>query len=230
MASTHKILRVASMLIIIASVIGGCTLKYKESNSNTDADSQFVSSSPTNDSIDPANYRPFPYEEMLREIAGLSRQTGISNLREAKLSDSETEIRIWRAGGTFLPVCFILKIQKDAPNAFFVDARAVGDKVVRDKKWSASFAKTVLQPPRSGWKEVISYLKERGIDSRVRLSLDRVLVPAPDQNTIVVEVKQGSQYSMVFYPEFTESQDGHKALDICRRIENEFGTRMGCGG
>jgi len=146
----HKELLLATTLIMLASVIGGCSLKHRESNSNTVLDSLIVSSSSSNDSTDTAKNPPIPYEEMLQEIAGLSRQTGIGNLKEAKISDSETEIRIWREGGTSLPVCFVLRLQNDSPIAFLVGPKVLGDKAVFDKKGSARFVKTVLQSRAPG--------------------------------------------------------------------------------
>ncbi len=223
-----KVILLASILIMIVSLLGQCSTSTQEPNPQSSVNS-IGTPSPSKDSDSEEGLPAIPYEKMLEMIAGLSKQAGISNLREAKLADSETEIRIWKAFGLAYPRCFILNIQKDASNAFILAPKVMKGKAIFDRKGEPIYIKTALESPRSGWEEVISYLKEQGIDSSVKLSLDQRYVPEPDAEEIIIEVKTGSQYSMVHYIEFTESKDGKKALNICQRIENEFGKKIGCG-
>jgi len=62
----------------------------------------------------------------------------------------------------------------------------------------------------------------------MKLSLDDQYLPDPDEEAIAIEVKSPGNYEMVFYTLSTRSEDGHKALQVCRKIEQEFGIMMGC--
>jgi hypothetical protein len=83
--------------------------------------------------------------------------------------------------------------------------------------------------PHSGWESIVNYMKATEIDSPIGLALDKTYEPYPDQEMLALEVKSGRQYSLVFYLDSTKSQDGKKAFEMCKRIESEFGKRLGCG-
>ena len=44
------------------------------------------------------------YEEMLPRVAGLSKQASIPNLKDINLSDAQTEVRLWKGSGLFIPL------------------------------------------------------------------------------------------------------------------------------
>lgn len=88
--------------------------------------------------------------------------------------------------------------------------------------------KKQVPAPQSGWPALDSYLKEHGMTNPLRFSLDNQHVIDPDEGAIVIEVKTGSAYSMVFFPFGTQTGDGKRAFQICRKVEQEFGIRLRC--
>lgn len=166
-------------------------------------------------------------EVMQEAIKRESVKLRIKNLSDSVLT-SDTETRIWVGFGLMYPRCFILKNTHGKREAFYIAPGIVGSKAARAAKGKLSGNKIVLDSPESGWDEFDKFFREQGIDSPIRLSLDREFRPAPDGELIVVEVRAGTSYSMVFFSVFTESDDGQKALRVCRRIEQEFTIKMGC--
>lgn len=147
----------------------------------------------------------------------------INNLKDAG-SEAETEIRLWVGFGMLYPRCFIMKELNESRDAFYI-APKTNDIKTRRK---VSIAKLSLEPPKSGWNEFAEFIKNQGIDFPMKLAFDDQYVPDPDEESIAIEVKSHGNYQMIFYTLSTKSEDGHKALAVCRRIEQEFGIRMGC--
>lgn len=168
------------------------------------------------------------YEAMQNAIKRESLELGMENLREHVTdSETETETRIWVGFGLAYPRCFILKNLNGKQKAFYVIPKKIVSKAAMDIE--VSMTKTVLDAPQSGWYEFERFLKSQGIDSPIRLSLDDKHLPDPDEESIVVEVKSGTSYSMVFFSLYTENEDGRKLLEVCRNIEREFNIKLGCG-
>ena len=168
-----------------------------------------------------------PYDEMLRQVAGLAKQAGIANLKDAKLSDAQTEIRIWKGFGLVYPRCFILAVSNGIPTATFTAPRVKANKAVF-RNGKAVYANTPLNAPRSGWDNLFAYLKEHGIESTINLALDKHYMPYPDAEDLVLEMKNASHYTMVYYIDSTTTADGKKAFGICQKMETEFDIHLGC--
>lgn len=169
------------------------------------------------------------YETLQYLLKQESLKLSIEDLREAKLSDGESEIRIWLGFGLAYPRCFMLRNLNGREEAAFIgprkvsfDARSVGNAQVL-------MPKIPLGPPRIGWPQFDQLLKQQGFGSPIQLTLDESYTADPDEEIIVVEAKSGASYSMVFFPVFTESVDGRKALAVCKMIEQQFAIRVGCG-
>jgi len=162
-------------------------------------------------------------EAIQRAIKRESLNLKINNLRD-DVSDAEPEIRIWVGFGLLYPRGFIMKVQDGRQEAFYVSPKILGSKP--DGK--VKMTKVSLGSPKSGWNEFAEFIKKQGIDSPMKLSLDYQHVPDPDEESIIIEAKSHGTYEMVFYALSTKSEDGQKALQVCRKIEQEFGIRMGC--
>jgi hypothetical protein len=169
------------------------------------------------------------YKAMQDALRRESARLRIGNLQDTPTAAAETETRIWVGFGLVLPRCIILRNERGKTKAFYFGTRIVRNRAVKDANGGVLSAKRVLRSPRSGWQEFDKFLKEQGIDSPLGLSVDDRFGPGPDGEIIVVEAKTLTDYSMVFFPVHAESQDGQKALQVCRRIEREFNVTMGCG-
>ena len=167
------------------------------------------------------------YKTVQEAIKRESAKLRITNLSDSVLT-SGTETRIWVGFGLTSARCFILQNTRGKREAFYIAPGIVGSEAARTAKGKVFRNKIVLDSPQSGWDEFEKFLKEQGIDSPIRLSLDNQFRPAPDGELIVVEVGAGTAYGMVFFSVFTESDDGQKVLRVCRRIEKEFTIGMGC--
>jgi len=84
--------------VLIGSVIAACS-------AGTD-DPRLQLQSPTPSPSIPDGAATRTYDEMLKVVADLSKQTGIANLKAAKLAAGQTEIRIWKGLGLVTPRCF----------------------------------------------------------------------------------------------------------------------------
>jgi len=71
--------------------------------------------------------------------------------------------------------------------------------------------RTKLDAPRSGWATFDGYLREQGVTNPLRFALDNKHVIDPDEGSIVIETKIGPDYSMIFFPLGTESDDGKRS-------------------
>ena len=167
------------------------------------------------------------YEEMLPKMAGLSKQASIPNLKDVSLSDVQTEIRLWKAFGLLYPRCFVLKIDNGNPAASFVYPKVVGNKAVFHKG-NPVYINAPLNAPHSGWENLLGYLKQNGLDSTIRLALDKRYMPYPDAEELVLEMKTGSRHTMPYYIDSTVTADGKKAFGICQKMETEFDIHLGC--
>ena len=158
-------------------------------------------------------------ERISQELAKFSQNAGLVSLKSSTLPATTTEIRIWRGGGLVYPRAFMLKVYNKHGQASLVDV---------SKGRSAKYQLTSLGTPSSGWQSLIEKLENFGIDSAVWLKLDPTYRPDPDEEMIVLEVKRGNDYSFVFYLDSTTTDDGKKAFEVCRLLEDEFGKKLGC--
>jgi hypothetical protein len=167
------------------------------------------------------------YEEMLPKVAGLSNQASIPNLKDISLPDDQTEIRLWKAFGLAYPRCFVLKIDNGNPAASFVSPKLVGNKAVF-RKGNPVYSNAPLNAPHSGWETLLGYLKQNGIESSIRLSVDKRYMPYPDAEALVLEMKTGSRHTMAYYIDSTVTPEGKKAFAICEKVQNEFDIQLAC--
>jgi hypothetical protein len=170
---------------------------------------------------------PMSYEQMLAELARLSQEAGMPNLKDTNLSDAQTELRLWRGFGLVIPVCFVLKIDHGNPAASFTSPKVAGNKAVFHEG-RPIYVTTPLDAPRSGWANLLAYLEQNGIDSSIKLALDKRDKPDPDIRALFLEMKTGSRHTMTYYLDSTDSDDGKKAYAICEIIKNEFNIQIGC--
>lgn len=169
------------------------------------------------------------YNDILVMLKQESTNFGIPNLRDVT-SGSQTETRMWVGFGLAIPICFILNNRSGENTASYVGPEIVDNHAVLDTEGKVLITKTTLPAPKSGWDDFERFLKSRGVDKTLRLSPAKEPTTNPDVSYIVIEVKSGDSYSMVFYSLTKESGDRPKALEACQRVEQEFGIRMGCGG
>jgi hypothetical protein len=167
------------------------------------------------------------YEQILPELARLSKQVGIQNLKTAKLSDSQSELRLWKAFGLAYPTCFVLKIDNGNASAFLLSVKIVGNKGVF-YKGKPVYKNITLNAPHSGWSNVLAYLNQNGIDSSIKLALDKREAIYNDAEFLILEMKTGSRLTAVHYIDTTVSDNGKKAFAVCKRIQKEFDVRLGC--
>ena len=218
-----KIALAVLMAILLGSLLSSCSVHDNQSQQAPNSNSV---PSPSKDSIS-EGLPTIPYDEMLGRVAGLSGQAGIGNLKDAKLPDDQREFRIWKGFGLTYPRCFILRIENGNASASFVAPKVIRGKAVFNKG-NPVYATNALSAPHSGWDNLVTYLREHGIDSSVDLSLDKRFMPDPDGEELVLEMTNASRHSMAYYDDSTVTGDGKKAFGICQNIEKEFDIHLGC--
>jgi hypothetical protein len=223
LALVMKLIFTAAVVIILGSFLGPCSSHDKQSLSTPNDNSATLSSKDSAREGLP----PIPYDEMLREVAVLSKQAGIANLKDANMSDVQTELRIWKGRGLTYPRCFILRITNGIPAASYSAPKVIGSKAVFHKG-NPVYVNTSLNAPHSGWENLFDYLKQHGIESSIDLALDKRHMPDPDSEELVLEMKNGPRHTMAYYDDSTATADGKRAFAICQKIENDFDIHLGC--
>jgi hypothetical protein len=208
------------LTMTIVALLGSCSLANRQSS----APVAVTSSTP---SATDEGLPAMSYEEMLPKVAGLSNQASIPNLRDISLSGDQTEIRLWKAFGLAYPRCFVLKINIGNPAASFVSPKIVRNKAILHKG-NPVYSNVPLDAPHSGWETLLGYLKQNGIESSIRLSVDNRYMPYPDAEALVLEMKTGSRHTMAYYIDSTVTADGKKAFAICEMVQNEFDIQLAC--
>ena len=211
-------------IVALASLSNQCSRDSKVVNPQSNGATQTGSpSSSTENDVKRKKILQAQIEAIQDAIKRESLKLKINNLRDAA-SEAKIEIRIWVGFGVLYPRCFIMKELNGRREAFFIAPKRVG----RETDGKVKLGKAVLESPKSGWNEFAEFIKKQEIDSPMKLSFDDQYVPDPDEESIAIEVKSHGNYEMVFYTLSTKSEDGQKALEACRKIEQEFGIRMGC--
>ncbi len=170
---------------------------------------------------------PMTYEQMLPHLSRLSKEAGIPNLKDASLSDAQTELRLWKGLGLLLPRCFVLKIDKGNPSASFASPKVAGNRGVFHKG-KPVYVNKPLNSPHSGWPNLFACLKQNGIESSIDLALEKRYKPYPDAEVLILEMKTGSRHTLVHYIDSTVTNDGKKAFVVCEKVQNEFDLNLGC--
>jgi len=158
-----------------------------------------------------------------------SLDLGLQSLRDAKIN-AKTEIRIWVAFGWAVPRCFVLVSSNKGHKAFFIDAKVVNNRGAEDRHGNLIMQRIVLNPPKSGWPELVSFLSDHGVGPVFSLSEWKNQTIALDEEYIIIESRSGRTYNMVYYPLFREFGDRKKAIAVCQKVEQEFDIGIGCGG
>jgi hypothetical protein len=159
---------------------------------------------------------------------GLKRESLKLNLKTLNESDSDDEFRLWVGFGLMTPTCFTLKRVRGAEKAMYYATKSKRTSETSGMRYQVIKIANVLSSPKSGWKNLDVFLRNKGVDSPIKLTSDIDYPGDEDGETIVIEVKSRGVYNMVFFPTGTKSPDGLKALEICHKIETEFNIRMGC--
>lgn len=219
-----KIIVVTLMIFALASLTNQCARDGVVNRQSTGS-TQSPTPSPSVD--DDAKRLQASHVKIMQDVIKReSLKLKFGNLKDTASTHAK-EIRIWIAFGIMVPRIFINRELNGKQEAFYITAKADGNRV--NRKGEIVMAQRSLQPPTSGWNEFAEFMKNHGIDSPMKLSFDERYVPDPDEEAIAIEIKSNGKYELVFYTLSTTSEDGHKALEVCRRIEQEFKIRMGCG-
>lgn len=151
-----------------------------------------------------------------------SKSFALKNLRDKTIAPSNMEIRIWSDQETLLH-CLIISKNGNVWKASFLSGEFIEDKLTLLKKRSQDNLS-----PKSGWNN-ISMLIDKNIGFPFPYEIDDSdAVLEPDEGTIVLEVKKGENYGLVFYRKFSESVDGKTIIELCKLLQDEFNLDLGC--
>src|ERR1044072_5992597 len=111
-------------------------------------------------------------------------------MKTAKLSDSQTEFRLWKAFGLAYPRCFVVKIDNGNATASLLSVKIVGNKAAF-YKGKPVYENISLNAPHSGWSNILAYLNQNVIDSSIKLTLDKREAVYADAESLILEMKTG---------------------------------------
>jgi hypothetical protein len=162
-------------------------------------------------------------------IKNVSSDFNLTTLKEKTLQKNETELRIWAELGMDIVNCLILQKKNNSWSASLISANVKNGGFEKNSDGKVTFKTKVSLLPKSGWNSLDEYLIQKSIRSPLPYSLDTKKNPLTTDNGInILEIKQSDNYSLVFYRDLTESQDGKTFMDVCNYLENEFDVKIGC--
>lgn len=166
-----------------------------------------------------------------RAISKTSRDFDLRNLKDITLSKDDVEIRIWAELRYEIVNCLVLQKAKEKWNASLISVNVTDyGEYEKTKQNKISVNKRILPKPKSGWKNLNSFLIEKKIKLPLEYSLDlKTTMPVLEEGTVTLEIKEGDNYAVVNYKEFTDSFDGKSVVGVCNHLENEFKVKIGCG-
>ena len=164
-------------------------------------------------------------DAMRRTLKREAKWSNLEDLEELSLTPLRSETRIWVGFDGAETPCFIVRSDGTQKSATLISPRFVRS----DGKVTVTPFRTELTGPQSGWSSFETDLKDQGVTNPLKFSLDNLHMVDPDEGSIVIETKSDSAYSLVFFPLGTQTEDGKRAVQICRKIEQEFGVSMRCG-
>ncbi len=149
-----------------------------------------------------------------REINGRAQIAKLDSLRTTSLGENDLELRLWIGFGPTALKGFVIKRH--------------------GARWSATYLKPIrrsstpgddqqaLNEPKSGWDGFWKHIADHGI----------LTLPGSNESnwtdgeSFVVEVKRGAIYRTYMYdnPQFRNSAEDRKILEIVDIIRNEFGV------
>lgn len=223
-----------SILIVFVFLMNQCSSNIKDTNLQSNNKNLSTNTRVSNEKLSDSGKakKDFDHSAMdeiwEHEIKSESKRSNIPNLKEVNLLASEVEMRIWVGFGRLYPRCFIMNTSNKTYKAYYISPKKVDIKTGGHVQEKVLMKKTMLKTPVSGWNKFTDFLKEQGIGNSIELSLDKEDSNDLDGEYIVIELKKGSYYSWIFFPVDTESTDGQKVLNVCKRIEQDFKVTMGC--
>ena len=216
---TYHAISLLGLTFCLVGVVYGCSART--SSPTQTATSPTPTSAPT-----VTDSEMLLREETIRRA--LNRQVQwakLDRLQERSLGAQESETRIWVGFDGAETPGFIFRTEDASKSAEFISTTFPA----RGEKVTPLPVRKQLRDPKSGWVNFEEYLKEKGISNPLRFFPDRKHVVDPDEGSIVIETKTASAYSMVFFALGSETEDGKRAFEICRKIEYEFEIKMRCG-
>jgi hypothetical protein len=164
-------------------------------------------------------------EDMRRDLADQHKWARLPNLEEFSLAKGQSETRICVGFDGAETPCFLLRSDGTQQTGELISAKFVR----RGGNVTVLPIRKKLNAPKSGWAAFDQYLRGHGLTHPLRFAPDNKHVIDPDEGSIVIEMKTGADYSMISFPLGTETEDGKRALAICRKIETEFSVNIRCG-
>jgi hypothetical protein len=129
--------------------------------------------------------------------------------------------------GLVTPRCFRMVVTDGNPAASLVTVKISGKRAVM-RNGREVYSDTPTGAPQSGWDNFLAYLKDNGIGSSIELTQDKTEMVDPDSEALILEMRNGSHHTLVYFNESTTSVDGKKAFAICKRIHTDFDFNLGC--
>lgn len=213
----HQIVFIG-LLFVLAGVVYACLPRTSKSHRIV------LSPTPTPQRTVSPSEMQLRAEATRRALNRDAKWSGLGNLEELSLTPLSSETRIWVGFDGAETPCFVVRSDGTRKSAALISAKFMRT----NGKWTVSPVRTELSAPQSGWISFETYLKDQGVTNPLKFSLDDIHLVDPDEGSIVIETKSDSEYSMVFFPLGTETEDGKRALQICRKVEQEFGISMRC--
>lgn len=164
-------------------------------------------------------------EAMRRTLKSHADWAKLHNLEQLSLGKAQSETRICVGFDGAETPCFLLRSDGTQQTGELISAKFVS----RGGNVTVLPIRKKLNAPKSGWAALDQYLREHGLTHPLRFAPDNKHVIDPDEGSIVIEAKTGADYSMISFPLGTETEDGKRALAICRKIETEFSVNIRCG-
>lgn len=164
------------------------------------------------------------YESFLAQVRNAAAESHLNNLKDVSFAESQKEGRLWVGFDPTYAKAFVLTQINGEQTATLVSPAVTG----RGPQRHVVVRKIRLPAPKSGWPAFDEYLERQGFFTPTSFKLDQGYKHDPDGKYIVLEARLGNSYGLAFFGVRTESQDGRRLMEVCRRTQDEFGIWLGC--
>jgi hypothetical protein len=152
-------------------------------------------------------------------IKAYSQAIGLPDLEQTSFENNDFEVRIWVGSGLFKPRLFLFRQNSSKNFASYYNYGSIPE--------NTRLNEAFLDAPKSGWSNLEQYLSEQEINLNKRSYPENDKFSDPDEEIVVIEMKNKNGYLLASYPVRTTNARGKKVIALCRKIEKEFaGVRL----
>jgi hypothetical protein len=203
----------ATAIVVLASLVSGACVRLSPSNVNVDPTPHPSARTNVNrrPAIIPANEDPL----IIAELERFASRASVKNLKDKKLKEQDTELRIWVGFGAGTTRGLLLTDQGGTYTGVYIPPSREDSGSVKPRSVAG----------RGGWVDVWRTLEENGFFDLPDDSVVGTVEPFQDSDVLFVEFKKGSAYRTFSYsaPCYSSTKEAKALLSSLGSVNASLG-------